>query len=342
MEKMKIAMFYPSATTNNYGGQKVQGRMWKEGLEKLGHRVDLINPFEIYDWESYDFFIILGLGTLLYDYVQLLRRFAKSKIVSAPIIDWPGSVTSFKLSSMFRGSVRLHIHRPFHDYYKCRNSFSLFLVRSEHEKRFLTEGYGIDESRVQIVPISLRFNKEDLQPIDLQAKEPFCLHVSRLASYEKNVGRLIEAAKKYRFELILAGTLNGKNEQDWLNNQIGDAGNIHYVGRLSDESLNEYYRRAKVFALPSLIEGVGMVALEAAVQGAEIVLTNLGAPKEYYDGRAYLVNPLDVNDIGSSVRKALYEQKSQPELRDYIINKYSFEHCSMLLADVLSKEKNQK
>ena len=40
-----------------------------------------------------------------------------------------------------------------------------------------------------------------------------------------------------------------------------------------------------------------MVALEAAAQGAEIVLTNDGAPKDYYKGRAYLVNPKSVDEI---------------------------------------------
>lgn len=332
---MKIALFYSSATINNYGGQKVQGRMWKEGLEALGHSVDLISPFNVYEWNSYDRFIILGIGNLVYDYVQLLKRFGQAQLVSAPIIDWPKSIRSFRMRAKYIGCQRLKIHKPLNDYYVCRNEFSSFLVRSEHEKLFLTEGLGVNENRVHLVPISLRFSTSEITPIDFGQKDNFCLHVSRLASYEKNVSRLILAAKKYKFNLVLAGTINGAQEQRWLDDQICNSSNIQYVGRLSDKELNDYYRRAKVFALPSLIEGVGMVALEAAVQGAEIVLTNLGAPKEYYDGRAFLVNPLDVDEIGKAVCSALESGKSQPELREFILKNYSFERCSQMLSDVL-------
>ena len=85
------------------------------------------------------------------------------------------------------------------------------------------------------------------------------------------------------------------------------------------------------------MEGVGFVALEAAVYGAEIVLTDIGAPKEYYDGRAYLVSPYDMDAIGKAVVKALGEHKSQPGLKDYILNNYSFEVLSKKLHDVLFK-----
>lgn len=51
---------------------------------------------------------------------------------------------------------------------------------------------------------------------------------------------------------------------------------------ISDEELISYYKRSKVFTSPSLLEEVGMVVLEAAAFGAEIVLTKLGAPKEYW------------------------------------------------------------
>ena len=84
------------------------------------------------------------------------------------------------------------------------------------------------------------------------------------------------------------------------------------------------YNKAKVFALPSLNEGVGLVALEAAVCGCNIVITNLGGPKEYYpDELAYKVNPYDIDDIGKSIIKALIDNHSQPQLRNHIISHYN-------------------
>lgn len=80
--------------------------------------------------------------------------------------------------------------------------------------------------------------------------------------------------------------------------------------------------------MPSIIEGVGFVALEAAAYGAEIVLTNIGAPKEYYDGRAFLVSPYRVDEIGIAICEALEKGKAQPELQKYIIDNYSFKTLS--------------
>ena len=50
---------------------------------------------------------------------------------------------------------------------------------------------------------------------------------------------------------------------------IGDSTNIEILGFVSDDELISLYNRAKVFALPSINEGVGLVALEAAVHGLQ-------------------------------------------------------------------------
>ena len=74
-----------------------------------------------------------------------------------------------------------------------------------------------------------------------------------------------------------------------------------------------------------------MAALEAAAYGCEIVLTDVGAPKEYYEGRAILVNPKSVDDIGRGVMKALKEGYSQPELSEFVQHNYNSKCCSVIL-----------
>ena len=68
--------------------------------------------------------------------------------------------------------------------------------------------------------MSLRFGVADSMP---ENKENFCFHCSRLSAENKNVPRIIEAAKKYGFELVLAGTLVGRDEEKWLDDQIGES-----------------------------------------------------------------------------------------------------------------------
>lgn len=331
---MKIGITIPYASVNYSGGINVQCRMWHDGLKALGHQVHLLNPWEKFDYKALDYIIIVGNGKILLDYVRLFKQFDKTRIISAPIFD-PNTIPlwKFKLLCKYYGSLRLHFYQPFHDYYKCINEFAFFLARSEFEKDYIVKGLKIPEAKVKIVPISMRLSDEPV--FDLSKKENYCLHVSRLASEEKNVKRLIEAAKKYKFKLKLAGTLNGEKEAVWLRTLIGDAENIEYLGWLNENALIEEYKKAKVFALPSIIEGVGMVALEAAAYGCEICLTNLGGPKEYYNGQAVLVNPYDVDNIGQGVIEALNKKKAQPALSRFILEKYSVKGCMKKLEEYM-------
>lgn len=334
---MKIGLIVPFVNISFSGGVTVQGRMWKEGLDKFGNVVDLIDPWRKFDWNSYDYFILLRFGKDLLDYVQLLKQFPHPKLVSAPIIDYHLGISRFKFVCRYAGNTRLRLYHHFHDLYTCKDDFSFFLVRSEFESKFLTEGMGVSEDKVYVLPLSFRIPLQLADNIEYNHKENFCFHSSRLAFLGKNVERLIKAAIKYKFPLVLGGALNGYKEEQWLNELIKGHSNIKYVGYLTDNELYSYYRRAKVFALPSIVEGVGMVALEAAVFGCDIVLTNIGAPKEYFNGMVELVNPYDIDSIGESILKCLNGITYQPHLRNYILKSNNMEACIKALENVLVK-----
>lgn len=329
---MNIGIILPHVAFTYYAGIPVQGRFWKEGLEALGHQVYLLNNWDKYDVDSMDYLIILGQGIFISDIVNSYKRYPKLKIVCAPIIDWHKSLFEFKMRCKYLGWHKGGFIKPLHELYEVRDKIDFFLARSEFEKNVIVKGLDVNPSKVKVVPISLRF--KDAPDVDYFKKEDFCLHVSRLRDLGKNVPRLVEAAKKYDFNLKLAGTLHGKDKK-WLNDLIAGADNIEYLGRLSDEELIEVYKRTKVFALPSIVEGVGMVALEAAIYGAEVVLTNIGGPKEYYNGRAVLVNPYDVDSIGKGIMEAFENKKAQPELREYVLENYTLQACSKKLEAVL-------
>ena len=58
------------------------------------------------------------------------------------------------------------------------------------------------------------------------------------------------------------------------------------------------------------------------MHGCDIVITNIGGPKEYYGDLAYVVNPYSVDDIGQAVLSALSNSK-QPELYNHIEANYN-------------------
>lgn len=317
-----------SLTYNN--GIKIQAIMWKEGLESIGEDVTLVNLWENINFSDFDAVIIFAMGANIFKLVNNLSRINKN-IILAPIIDPDRSDKIYRFFFRYYGSTRLALSNHFHDMWAVRDKVRLWLVRSEQERHYVNYCLGIPQKRIVKIPLNYRIPDTDV----ISNKEPFCLHVSRLDAPNKNVPRLVEAAKKYGFKLKLAGHVFGEKERKDVLNMINGYSNIEYLGEVTDEQLLDLYRSAKVFALPSLREGVGMVALEAAVYGCEIVLTNIGAPKEYYEGRAILVNPKSVDEIGCGIMKAITEGYSQPGLRDFVKMHYSSKSCCGLLNDCI-------
>ena len=313
-------------------GVKVQGIMWRDALASLGHDVQLINYWDDVNYSSFDALIILRLNMSLKNILGDLRAF-NVPLISAPIFDPNKSARAYHLAAKFGKISRLHMTNPSREFFEAAKFANMFLARSEYEKKFLSQAYEIPERKIKIVPLSFRIRPAEHMP---PHKENFCFHVSNLNAPNKNVARLIDAAKKYNFPLVLAGSVRGDEGRKFLDEKISGHDNIKYIGSLSDEELRGGYLEAKVFALPSLSEGVGMVALEAAVCGCEIVLTNYGAPKEYYAGLAELVNPLSVDEIGQAQSLTLI-LFSHGNHKTEICLGQPFQSLSVALANTLCK-----
>lgn len=330
---MNIAFVKSTPHISRASGVKQQALSWKHGLEEKGIHVTLINCWDDIDWNIFDIILFFEYGGYLRDFVELADKL-KGKIALAPIIDADVSIPKFKIAAKYLGADKLRLHSKFHNLYLIRNKINMFYARSQYEKSFISKGLGVEESKITIVPLSYRIPVSKIG--ESFAKEPFCFHVSRPADKGKNVPRLIAAAKKYKFDLVIAGGVNDENQKKWLMDMIAGYPNIKYLGYVTDEVLYNYYRKAKVFALPSIYEGVGLAALEAAVLGCEIVITNVGGPKEYFNNMAELVNPYDIDSIGTAIIKLLSGNVvHQPSLATYISEKFSQEQCTLTLYNSL-------
>ena len=331
---MNIAyIMYPGACYIGAGdGSKMQAEIWLKELERKGHHVERINPWGHYDWKRFNIIHVFGFGLWNYDIIHWGSRL-NPNFVFSPIIDTNTPIWKYRLATHF-GCEKLRLFSQNYSLRKIKDEIKLFFARSEYEANYLREGYNISNNRIAIVPLSYRetnYNPEI-------KKEPFCLFVGTMTQPRKNVPRLIEAAKRYGFHLKLAGNIGNKESEKQLKMLIGDVQNIEILGFVSDEELISLYNRAKVFALPSINEGVGLVALEAAMHGCNIVITDLGGPKEYYpSGMAHLVNPYNIDNIGRAIMKAMGDNTSQPKLHDYIENEYNVSSCTDLLIEHYKK-----
>ena len=99
--------------------------------------------------------------------------------------------------------------------------------------------------------------------------------------------------------LLLVGKLSGdaflSNHQD-IRDAIGAAGAeslVHWTGFLSDDELRHLHTGSLALVLPSLAEGFGLPAVEAAACGCPVIATTASPLPELLAGGGIFVNPRD-------------------------------------------------
>lgn len=132
----------------------------------------------------------------------------------------------------------------------------------------------------------------------------FILNVGNIEP-RKNQLRLAEAMKSFPdIKLILIGY---PRNPEYLQQIMSMGGTqVIYLGPIPHDSLllRSAYRGCELFVLPSTLETPGLAALEAAAQGASLVITSEGSCAEYFGGSAIYVDPLSSESIKQGIRKA--------------------------------------
>lgn len=324
---MKIAfVISESFCVVPYHGIRIQARTWAEELERQGHDVSYVSPWDTPKWELFDVIHLVGYNDVLMDLDVLSKK--NSNIVFSPIIDSMQNVYLYKMMAYW-GCSKLRLKSTNYVIRQASRNIKHWYVRSKFEYKYVKIAYGIPEESISIIPLSYRITPTS-QQIE---KKKYCLHVSKLTDYRKNVLRLVKAAQKYNFDLVLAGSISSEEDFLPIKQIIDSCTNIAYLGRVSDEKLLSLYNEAKVFALPSINEGVGLVAVEAAACGCDIVVTKVGGPKEYYNGMAHEVDPYSIDDIGRTILDALNTPNTQSNICKYILKNYSLTSCVHQLAE---------
>jgi glycosyltransferase involved in cell wall biosynthesis len=138
-------------------------------------------------------------------------------------------------------------------------------------------------------------------------QRPFFLTVGALET-RKNHRAAIEAFEQRGFAQrgvshILCGA-RGAGAEEIIASAARTPG-VKLLGYVSDAQLRWLYQEASAFVLPSLLEGFGMPALEAAFYGLIPIISRESALSEAVSGVAMEVDPVSVPDIGQAMEVAL-------------------------------------
>ena len=182
-------------------------------------------------------------------------------------------------------------------------------VASSMTKQSLLD-VGINSAKISVIPYGAPIDY--FQPKPKQNRIFRALFVGRIG-LRKGVHYLLSAWQELQLpqaELLLVGIDEfpvGYLQQDW--------GSVRHVNSVPHHTLGDYYNSADVFVFPSLVEGFGLVLLEAMACGIPIITTpNTAAPDIITDGVEGFIIP--IRDTNALKEKLAWCHSHPQELRE--------------------------
>lgn len=118
--------------------------------------------------------------------------------------------------------------------------------------------------------------------------------------------------------VVFVGVDNGYYEKikPWIK-QASDAGHsIEILSELSESELIDLYRRTKIYAFPSVLEGFGMPLIEAKSQGCKILCSDLDVFKEIGNSSNYYFKAKDIQSLLLNLNTALKDNSNYSQFID--------------------------
>lgn len=332
---MRIGFLLPAiyALSGPGNGVRVQALRQAEALRRAGHDVRLMEPWTAFERGSLDvaqFF--MGGGSM--QGIEGMRRAGVSMLVFAPIIDTNEPNWKYRLAARLGGLHGKISTVPGMFRAQARGA-DLVVCRSKHEQARIVEGLGVDRGRTEIV-----LNGVDPPPPGdpgparraYGLPPEFALHVSKYGDARKNALRLIEAVGPTGRTLVIAGNAEDGAYREKVREAAGRFPNVKLLGIQPQDLLESLYAGCKVFCLPSVHEGTGLVALEAAVYGAAIVITRHGGPPDYFGQHAEYVSPENVDELRTAFERA-WSRPPTGALRDHVLEHLTWDRSAAALVE---------
>jgi len=143
----------------------------------------------------------------------------------------------------------------------------------------------------------------------------------------KNQVRLARALRGTGLKLVLVGAAPPNHRAYERRLRAQADGNLWLLPRVSGEDLAQLYLLAKVHVLPSWFDLPGLVSLEAAAAGCNVVVSSRGSTREYFGDYAYYCEP----DSEASIRDAVLQAHAdpvRPGLREHVLNHFTWAHAA--------------
>ena len=178
---------------------------------------------------------------------------------------------------------------------------------------------------------SLGFGEDELVII-------FVGRLEEVKQVDRLIGSLVSLQKETSVQLFLAGDGTERKALEGLASELGLSPVVHFLGKVHHDVLHQYYNLADVLALPSIMEGVPMVILEALACGTPVVASAVGGiPDLVRTGEnGLLLKDATIENIAAGIA-ATNQMKLQRDLVAATISQWSSSRVAEALSDVFSR-----
>ncbi len=191
-------------------------------------------------------------------------------------------------------------------YQRIRAARPGMIFVSEASRTEFVRCFGDNYRFLEVIPLYVRPGSkqgEEVAPAGL--REPFLLTVGS-QEIRKNYLRSIEAfarsgLRERGYTYVFCGPR--ANQSPLIEDLARRTPGVHALGFVTEAELRWLYGHASGFVLPSLLEGFGMPALEAAQRGLLSLVSHEGALPEAVGEGAVLVDPLAPDAIADGMRR---------------------------------------
>lgn len=340
------------------GGDTIQILKTRDYLQKLGIEVDISTELEL-ELNKYDLVHLFNLTRPQEVYLQ--ARNAKKqnkKVVLSPIYmdytecDKKGreGFSRFILKNLTLSQreylkilARATKNREFHKgtlnlllngYFKLLKKIlymtDMLLPNSNSEIERIERNFDLKSMNYIVIPNAVDINKFDFQKtnVDKEIKKftDCILCVARIEGRKSQLN-LVKAVRGLPLKLILIGKPAPNSLKYYQKVKKEADNNVIILDYISHEKLPQYYKVAKVHALPSWFETTGLSSLEAGVMGCNLVISDKGDTREYFKDFAYYCDPESVESIREAVIQA-YENPINPKLKERIMKNFNWERAA--------------
>ena len=321
-----------------------------EGYD-LVHLFNLIRPQELYlqarNAKKHDKKVILS--PIYVDYTEYDKKARNGfsgficKNLSAGQIEYLKVLArAFKNKEFHKGTSTLLLNGYLKLQKRIINMTDMMLPNSNSEMERIKKRFNLKTMKYIVAPNAIDISKFDFEKIEVDldlVKFVDCVICVARIEGRKSQLNLVRAVKKLPLKLILIGKPSPNHLKYYQKIKKEADEKVIFLDYIPHEKLPQYYKIAKVHALPSWFETTGLSSLEAGAMGCNVVISDKGDTREYFKDFVYYCDPESVESIREAVKQA-YENPVNPDLKEHIIKNFNWEKTAEKTLEAYNKVLN--